>query len=355
MLISLILLFLACMTLSFYEERLLQRDKVIIYMLLGTVMILIAGLREIGLPDTEAYETMYYSGSKSITEKLVEPSFIFIRNILQSFHLGINALFLVYAFISIPLRLTAIWKISNFPLLTLSLYISYYYQMHDVIQIRCAVASALFLLALYYRLEHKNYYSLLCILCGWIFHFSAIVGLVIFILDNKPLKSWQSTLLYLIIPIGIIFSIGAFDITQFIPAELGGDKLQVYRELKDKGIEGDLEGIPFYMNPAILMNICLFYGCIFFHQILSECNKYFPICLKIMGVAFFCKFSLENLSSVLASRLFEYFDVISIFLWTMVVCVFYPRVVGKVIVNFASTIRFILSALIFVLGLGFNH
>lgn len=356
MLISLVLLFIACMALSFYEERLLQRDKVIIYMLLGVVMIFIAGLREAGVtPDSEAYEGMYYSGGKSITDKLTEPSFIIIRDILQSFNLGINALFFVYAIISIPLRMTAIWKISNMPLLTLSLYISYYYQLHDVVQIRCAVASALFLLALYYRLEQKNYYSILCIFCGWLFHYSALVGLVIFLIDNKPLKQWHSAILYFIIPLGIIFSMSGWDIAQFVPTELGGDKLQIYRELKEKGIEGDLEGIPFYNDPAILLNICLYYGCIFYRQLLSERNKYFPMLLKIMGLAFICKFTLGNLSSVLASRLFEYFDVVSIFLWTMAVYAFYPIIVGKAIVNLASTVRFATSSLIFVLGLGVNH
>ena len=313
-------------------------------------MILIAGLREVGVtPDSATYEEMYYKGSKNITDKLVEPTFIIIREFLQSYHLGINALFIVYALISIPLRLTAIWKMSSLPLLTLSIYISHYYLLHDVVQIRCAVASALFLLALYYRLEHKIHFALLCIFCGWLFHFSAAVGLVIFLLDNKPIKQWQSVILYSIIPLGIIFSIGGWDISQFVPTEMGGDKLQFYRELKDQGIEGDLEGIPFYKDPAILLNICLYYGCIYYRQILSESNKYFPILLKIMGIAFICKLTLGNLSSVLASRLFEYFDVVSIFLWTTAIYAFYPKIVGKAIINFVSTGKFILSDVIYML------
>ena len=318
-------------------------------------MIMIAGFRVAGVtPDSEAYESMYYSGSKSITDKLTEPSFLFIRDILLSYHLGINALFFVYALISVPLRLTAIWKLSSLPLLTLCMYISHYYLLHDVVQMRCAVASALFLLALYYRLEHKNRIALLCIFCGWLFHYSALVGLIIFLLDNKPLKQWHGVIMYLIIPLGIVFSVSGWDIAQFVPTELGGDKLQMYRELKDKGIEGELEGIPFYRDPAILLNICLYYGCVFYRQTLSECNKYFPMLLKIMGIAFICKFTLGNLSSVLASRLFEYFDVVSIFLWTMAVYAFYPQIVGKILVNLASTVRFLTGVLIFVLGLG-NH
>lgn len=350
MLISLIFLFGVCMALSFYEEKFIKKDKVIIFALLGILMLFIAGLREVGVtPDSATYEDMYYGSGKGIMAKMVEPSFTLISNVLLSLQLGVNALFFVYAFISVPIRLTAIWKLSNLPLLTLSIYISYYYLLHDVVQIRCAVASALFLLALYYRLEHKNAYALLCILGGWVFHFSAIVGLVIFLLDDKPLKGWQSVLFYAIIPLGMIFSISAFDITQFIPESLGGNKLQLYRELKDKGLEDELEGLPFYRDPAILLNIALFYGCLFFQRALTEVNKYVPMFLKIMAIAFLCKFTLGNLSSVLASRLFEYFDVVSIFLWTSAIFAFYPKIVGVAIVNIASSVRFILSDVIYLL------
>lgn len=353
MLFALILLFTTCVTLSFFEERLLQRDKIVIYILLGIVMILIAGLKGVGVvPDSEVYENMFYAKSDSLTTKITEPSFTILSGILQSFNLGITALFLIYAIISVPLRMTAIWKLSSLPIFTLSIYMSHYYQLHDIVQIRCAVASALFLLALYYHLEHKKYYSILCIFCGWFFHYSAIAGLVIFILDNKPLKQWHSILLYSIIPLGILFSLSGWDIGQFVPTEFGGDKLQMYRELKDKGIEGDLEGIQFYEDPAILLNICLYYGCIFYRQILSESNKYFPMLLKIMGLAFICKFTLGNLSSVLASRLFEYFDVVSIFLWSSAIYAFRPIQMGKAAICFASTIIFLLSSLIYVLGLG---
>jgi hypothetical protein len=50
-------------------------------------------------------------------------------------------LFFTYAIIAIPIQLSALWKLSKMPFLTLTLYISYYYMMHDMVQIRCSVAS----------------------------------------------------------------------------------------------------------------------------------------------------------------------------------------------------------------------
>jgi len=350
MVISLVLLFLTSISLSFYEERLLLRDKVMVYVVLGITMILIAGFREVGIvPDTEAYEAMFYAKSNSFSTKITEPTFTFLSETLHSWDFGITALFLIYAIISIPLRLTAIWKLSSIPLFTLTVYISHYYQLHDVVQMRCAVASALFLLALYYRLQQQKLYSLLCIVVGFFFHFSAIVGLLIFVINNKPLKNWQIAVLYSIIPIGIVFSILGFDIAQFIPSEIGGTKLELYREMKEKGIEGDLEGIPFYRDPAILSSICLFYGCLFFNRLLSEKNHYLPIFLKIMGIAFICKFTLANLSSVVASRLFEYFDIVSIFLWTSAIYAFRPIEMGKTVIYLASTLIFLSGSLFYIL------
>ena len=125
MIISLALLFVICMTSSFFEERLLQRDKVILYVLFGIAMVLITGLREVGVtPDSDAYEIMYTGGGNVLLEELMEPSFTFIANILNSFSLGINALFITYALISIGLHLPILWKMSRLPLVTLTIYIS---------------------------------------------------------------------------------------------------------------------------------------------------------------------------------------------------------------------------------------
>ena len=141
MFISLVLLFITCLSLAFLEERLVDKDKKLLYAIMGVVMILIAGLRIPGAtPDSDVYESMYYSKATL----LVEPSFTLLSDLFLSMSLGVNALFITYAAISVPLRLNAISKLSSFPLLTLSIYISHYYMLHDVVEMRCAVASALF-------------------------------------------------------------------------------------------------------------------------------------------------------------------------------------------------------------------
>ena len=351
MVISLVLLFFTCLSLSFFEDRISDRDKKIIYAILGFVMIMIAGLREVGsTPDTVSYEDMYYSKGNDITALLTEPSFEIISSILHSMSLGTNGLFFAYAILSIPIHLTALWKLSKMPFLTLTLYISYYYMMHDMVQIRCAVASGLFLWAIYFYVNHKKLYTLLLILLGTFFHYSAITGLVIFLLGNGFPK-WQRYVLYAIVPIGIVVYFTHFDIFSLVPDEWGGLKLMKYRTMREKGIDDELCGWKLEINILIWMRIALYYCCIYYHDYLVKHYKYTSIAIKLQGVGFCFLFFANALSQVVGNRMNDYFSVVSILLWTASIYAFFPMLIGKIINNIISTIRFVTSMLGYALSL----
>lgn len=352
MLIAIFFIFLVCVSFSFFEENLRKRDKLLLFAFIGLVMILIAGTRGVlDTPDSAMYEVNFDEAtSLDSSDSLQEPSFTFISYFVKLLGLGINGLFFVYALLSIPFRLGAIWKLSKIPILTLSIYISFYYQLHDLVQIRCAVASAFFLFAVYYKAESQKWKALWCILIGAFFHYSAIAGLIIFLFNNKKLETRHIVLLLSVLFFGVAFYFSGLDISVFLPDELGG-RLQIYRELKENGIEGDLEGVVFYMNPLVLTNMVLYLTCIYFHKALTEQYKYLPIMLKIMGLAFLFLLTMGNISSVVSSRLFEYFDVVSIFLWTALIYAFKPVFAGKMIVHVISTARIIYSVFIYTLHL----
>lgn len=351
MVISLVLLFFTCLSLSFFEERLNDKQKLIIYYALGAVMILIAGLREVGsTPDTVSYEEMFYAKEGDLMVLLREPSFSIIVNILQSFSLGINSLFFVYALLSIPMHLAVFWKMSKLPLLTLTIYLSYYYMMHDLVQIRCAVASGLFLWAIYWYLENKKLYSLAFILMGTFFHFSAAAGLVLFVFSNK-LPAWERVALYALVPIGLVVYFTHFDISTFIPDEWGGMKLMRYRQMRDKGIEDDQQGWRLEINLLIWMNIVLYYACIYYHDYLVKHCKYTTIAIKLQAVGFLFLFFAYSISKVLGNRMNDYFSVVTILLWTASFYAFRPQLLSKIVNNAISTVRFITSMLGYALSL----
>ena len=351
MVISLILLFIVCLSLSFVEERLCDRDKKMIYAFLGVIMIFIAGLREVGsTPDTESYEMMFYAKEGDLMALLTEPSFNIIVELVQSFSLGVTALFFVYAILAIPIQLTALWKLSKIPFLTLTIYVSYYYMMHDLVQIRCAVASGLFLWAIYFYVEHKRLYTFLLILLGTFFHYSAAAGLVIFFLGNGFPK-WQKYILYAIVPIGIIVYFTHIDIFSIIPDEWGGLKLMKYRTMREKGAEDEIAGWKFEINLLIWMNIVLYYACIYYHDYLVKHFKYTSIAIKLQGIGFCFLFFVNGLSMVVGNRMNDYFSVASVLLWTASFYAFSPAILSKVISNTISTIRFVTSMLGYALSL----
>lgn len=350
---SLVLLFISCLILSFFEERLRQRDKIIFYVMLGIVMIFIAGLRAVGsTPDTESYELMYYGKTPAILAKATEPTFTAIASVLNSMSFGVNSLFFAYAIISVPIHLGAFWKLSKMPLLTLTIYISYYYMMHEMVQIRAGVAAGLFLWAIYYYVEKRKALALFFILLGTTFHYSAAAGLVIFFLRDKfPL--WQKILLYAIVPIGLVVYFTHIDISRIIPDDMLGTKLLIYREMRDKGIEDEQAGWPLEINILIWMNFILYYASIFYSDYLMKHCKYVNVAIKLQAVGFIFLLFFNGMSKVLGNRMNDYFSVVSIILWTASVYAFAPRIVGRIVNNIISLIRFVTSVAAYALSLIF--
>lgn len=353
MVISLILLFITAVALSILEEKFSTKHKVFLYIVMGIVMIFIAGLREVGsTPDTETYEEMYYGKFAMVLEDVTEPSFLIISEVLNSFSFTVMALFFTYAIISVPIHLGAFWRMSRIPLTTLLIYISYYYMMHEMVQIRAGVASALFLWAMCFYAEGRKWLSLSFVLFGTFFHYSAITGLVLFLMTDK-LENWHKYILYSLIPVGLVAYFGGLDISYLVPETLGGDKLMHYRELKDSGIENDQAGWQLNVNLSIWMNFVLFYACIYYHDYIKRYCPYITISIKVQAIGFCCLFFLHGVSAILGNRLNDYFSVASVILWTCSVYGFVPRIAGKIINVVICTIRFVLSMLMYALSLLF--
>lgn len=353
MVISLALLFTVCMVSSFFEERLRERDKVVLYAIFGVAMIFIAGLRKVGsAPDSLEYEMMYYGNENALIAATTEPSFLFLAAILQSFKLGVNALFLIYAMISVAIHLPLFWKMSRMPLLTLTIYISYYFMMHEMVQMRAGVAAGFFLWAMYFYVEKKKMATLGCIALGAFFHYSAIAGLALFFMSDS-LPRWQKTILYLIIPVGLVFYFTNLDLSLLVPEKFGGDKLAYYREMKEMGLEDELAGWPLRNNMLIWINFVLYTACIYYSEQLTRYCKYVPIAIKVQAFAFCFLFFAHGVSAVLGNRMNDFFSIASIILWSASVYAFYPRIVGIAISNFISSFRFVASVVMYALALWF--
>ena len=109
----------------------------------------------------------------------------------------------------VGLKLLAIRKTTEFTFLSLAIYISFYFCIHEMTQIRTGILSGMFLLSIPLIAEGKRKWALLMILAGACFHVSGLALIPLLLLNNKELKGKRRIFWCSIIPIGYaIYFIG---------------------------------------------------------------------------------------------------------------------------------------------------
>ena len=131
-------------------SRILIKKDLFYLILIGVVLILIAGLRPIGIDrDSLAYVGIVGSDEVNINLLDKEPGFWLIYKINKIiFNGNTQCFFLIYALLGVSLKIFAIKKYSLLPFFSTFTYVCLYFILHEMTQIRAGVAAAIFLLAL---------------------------------------------------------------------------------------------------------------------------------------------------------------------------------------------------------------
>ncbi len=330
---SYIILLLIGMLFVFLEDFLEEKDKIIIFIAICGIMILVPAFKDVhDTPDAINYEEMFY-GTNAITGLLTEPSFLIISGILRSLGFTVSALFTVYAIIAINIRGRFIYRMSPLPILTLFIFISYLYILHDLIQIRAGAALAFGIGALYYYSNGRKRMALAMIGIATMFHYSAILLCLIFLFSNKPLTLKWKLLLYSIVPFGLILCILKLNLISFIPSFAGGERLEVYNDLAEKGQMDEASLI----NPILWIKILVYITALWFYDFLKDMNQYLSLFIKIMGLSVLIELTLLFTNAVLAYRLSELFAIVEPFIITSFVYLFRPMWIGRMVIVMVST------------------
>ena len=326
-----VILFLSLIFLAIFlalVEDSLNEKKYYVYMIYCIVLILAAGFKPIGFdPDSEVYERNFVNNDSPLIEMLIEPSFLFISQILKYISDDVHILFLFYALISIPLKFYAIQRLMPWLFLPLVIYIGNFYLLHDFIQIRASVASGLFLLAIKPLSEGRKSRAALYFLLALVFHYSALMLFVTLFFSNKSLSKLWRIGLACVLPIGLFLYIAHINILYELPIPYIQDKMTNYQEIKDKGVFDDFN----FFNVFAWLRIIIFvYALYFYDTIYQEC-KYLPLLLKIMGLSILSFFALSDIP-IFSERVNEMFGVIEIFLFPYVVYTIKPAYAAKIAV-----------------------
>ena len=307
---------------------------------MGFVMVLIAGLREIGLdPDSENYEYSFHHYYQSSEMGMVEPSFTLISAVLNVFTDNVHLLFLVYAFLGVTIKLYAFKKNLQCIFVPMMLYISFYFVLHEMTQIRAGVVSALFLLAVYLIAIKENRKALLLIIVVAFFHYSSLALLPTLVFGNKDFNRKENIMIALLIPLSYLIYFGGISMLLNTDIPLIGNKLAIYQQAMEKGKMTVNINV---FDPVHLVSVMLFYYTLYFRKTITAFNENYNVVIKIVAIGLFLHTSLAFLP-VLALRISQLYCIVNIFLFSGIVYTFKQKWMGITVLVLLSIFQMYLA------------
>lgn len=236
-----------------------------------------------------------------------EVSFKYISLFILNNGWGINALFVIYALICLPIKCFAINKIAFNKKATFLFYCSTSFILHDLVQTRAGTSIAFFYLFIFYTINNERAKKIICMILAFIFHYSAALVFPLLLLDYKEINVRRYKIcLYASVIFAIIGS-SFLSIIQYIPI------LQPYY---DTYVIGQALGNWDSLSLLAPLPIVRFIICIILLKHASYLKRFSPffiILLKIYIIGLISYFILFS-SSTIALRVSEYYQSIEIFL-----------------------------------------
>jgi hypothetical protein len=166
---------------------------------IGIFLTLFVGFRNVSvsrdyLPYLNTFNYIVHGGStiQGALLPLYEPGFVFIVKVCYNiFHDNAPlAIMLVFAALSIGIKFFAFRKLAFNPFIVLLLYYSHYFFIEEMTQLRNGLACSFFFLAIYFYLKNDKIKVFTCILFAILFHNSAILYLLLFLIRKDQLNPW---------------------------------------------------------------------------------------------------------------------------------------------------------------------
>lgn len=309
MIVIIITLFLIIAIPALFFSVEISENKIIIFLNFAFLLIIFAGFRD----GNSVRDYLNYIQLFKYPDEYIEPTFNIISYIVKLLFYGnVVYLFLIYSFLGVSLKFYAIKQLSPFFFLSVIIYLSHYYILHDLTQIRVGVASGFLLMCIkpLYERNFKLFFTFLFI--AILFHYSAIVLLPLWFINKDNLNKFYY---YLLIPMGIIIYILKINLILELPIPILQEKIAIYKELQEFDVDGFNEINVF--NSLYILRCLIYYFLLYYSNNIIHSNKYFIILIKIYA---FSLFSLPAFSvmPVIAFRIGELFGIVEVILMPMI-------------------------------------
>lgn len=310
---------------SRYEQPLL--------IILTILLIFVASFRDGADHDYTTY-IEYYNTITAGFSYSVEPSFHLIAKVVKYiFFDEVLIMFAIYAILGIGLKAYGIYQLTEFRFLSIVTYISFYFLMHDLTQMRAGIASALLLLCVKPLYERK--YVLFCILVtvASLFHYSALALIPLAFINPYSL---QKKIYLFLIPIGYALCFVHLDVTgllYLIPVADIQSKIQAYLYLQS--YSDDVE-MPNIFNALFLIRCTVATFLVFYADLLFASNKYVYILIKIYVWGLF-SFLIFSSVAGFAFRISELYGIVEIILLPYITIAFVQKKLAYIFPIMIST------------------
>lgn len=318
------------LTILVFLEDYIQKYNAYIYVFIGFALILVAGFKDLeAVADTDNYEYFFEHYDDPLVSKSVEFSYIWLSKLLYPIFHNVHSIFLIYAILSITLKLTAVKRLSNIYFLPLIIYISYYYILHDLTQVRAAVASGFFLLAVSYQIRQRKRTAFILMLCATCFHYSSLCLFPILLLSDKDMSTKAKLIWGSLVPLGYIIYFLHINLILAIPIPFIANKIEAYQKLAETGAAGDKINV---FNLVFLVRIAIFYFNLYFLDTIKESCPGANLILKIdaLSLAVFPAFAILP---VIAFRIGELYGIVEIISMTYIYYTIKQKTIGKLAVS----------------------
>lgn len=329
MIIQLLCIFIIICILCLNKWPKKQRSSLFLFWILCPVLILFTGLRDgAKVTDYESYQILFDMGGGEFGEL----TFILLIHIVKTVLQGdIVTLMFIYAILTIPLKFLSIIRYSEFIFFSLLIWIGNLYLQQDFTQIRAAAATSIFLFSLKSLHEHKKKYWLYVII-AYLFHASSLLMIPLWFLSVNTIKKkyWVSLLVLsysmALCKIDIITLFGLF------PLEIVQSKYIMYKELQEHG--------NYSVNIFSILQIykIIIWGILLWkYEIIFQHNKYAILLLKITAFSL-SSLSMLSLNIAASLRIMEYYGIVEIILFPMLIYIIKPTFIVKTILILFSAI-----------------
>jgi len=307
----------------------------VIMFIIGYLIILLATLKPIGIDnDSIAYlqNIKDFTSINNVNLLEKEISFWVILAINKSyFSNSVESVMFVYIVLQIIILWYAIFKLSDYPLISILLYINLFFILYGLTQIRVGVAIGIFLIAIpdIYNKNFKSY--LIKVFIAFLFHYSLLFLFLFYFLNPKTLNK---TLYYLLPLIGISFYFLAdqyFD--TFTGYILNNTPSFFFRRIQEVIENARIENNLTIVNSAVFVKLLFYYFYLINFKKFTQ--KYDILYFKLYAISLLFILFLSFIP-ILGVRLSQFTSVVSIIFYVRYISVFNNKYIPFIIIYLYS-------------------